>query len=92
MDIFTSNNGQNNGKWKSAKFDQLIAAAKGKDANDPAKRWNDLQQAQLTLLKDQGIAPVYQQAVPFLVNSKVKGLVVNTAGVTNNFKNAYIAK
>lgn len=92
LDIFTSNNGQNNGKWKSAKFDQLIAAAKGKDANNPAKRWNDLQQAQLTLLKDQGIAPVYQQAVPFLVNSKVKGLIVNTAGVTNNFKNAYIAK
>lgn len=92
LDIFTSNNGQNSGKWKSAKFDQLIAAAKGKDANDPAKRWNDLQQAQLTLLKDQGIAPVYQQAVPFLVNSKVKGLVVNTAGVINNFKNAYIAK
>ncbi|MFT9004923.1 MAG: ABC transporter substrate-binding protein, partial [Liquorilactobacillus hordei] len=92
LDLFTSDNSQNNGKWKNAEYDKLIEASKTTDAANTTKRWNDLVKAQKILLNDQGISPLYQQATATLVKSKVKGVIYNAAGVNYNFKDAYIAK
>ncbi|MFT8668713.1 MAG: peptide ABC transporter substrate-binding protein [Liquorilactobacillus hordei] len=92
LDLFTSDNSQNNGKWKNAEYDKLIEASKTTDAANTTKRWNDLVKAQKILLNDQGISPLYQQATATLVKSKVKGVIYNAAGVNYNFKDAYIVK
>lgn len=92
LDLFTSDNSQNNGKWKNAEYDKLIEASKTTDAGNATKRWNDLVKAEKILMNEQGIAPIYQQSLATLVKPKVKGVVYNSAGVNYNFKNAYISK
>ncbi|KRM05553.1 oligopeptide-binding protein [Liquorilactobacillus ghanensis DSM 18630] len=92
LDLFTSSNPENNGKWKNTQYDKLIEASKTTDASNTTKRWNDMVQAEKILMKDQGIAPIYQQSLATLVKPKVKGVIYNSAGVNYNFKNAYISK
>lgn len=92
LDLFTSDNSQNSGKWKNAEYDKLIEASKTTDAGNATKRWNDLVKAEKILMNEQGIAPIYQQSLATLVKPKVKGVVYNSAGVNYNFKNAYISK
>ncbi|WP_367293404.1 peptide ABC transporter substrate-binding protein [Liquorilactobacillus satsumensis] len=91
LDLFTSDNSQNDGKWKNSEYDKLIEASKTTDTGNTDKRWADLVQAQKILLNDQGISPIYQQATSTLVKSKVKDVIYNSAGVNYNFKDAYIA-
>lgn len=92
LDLMTSNNSLNDGKWKNSKYDQLIAASKGKDAGNKQARWNDLVQASKLIDQDQAVAPLVQSNQPVMLNPKVKGLIQNTAGTTYNFKDTYIAK
>jgi len=92
LQLFTSDNSYNNGKWKSAAYDQDIANANGKDANNDSARWNDLVNAQKTLLNDQGVIPFYQQGKAQLVKSNVKGLIYFPTGANWDFSKTYIAK
>ena len=91
LDLFTSDNSYNAGKWSNAQYDKLIAASKTTDAGDTAKRWNDLVSAEKILMNDQGVAPLYQQATAWMIKPKVKGVIYNSAGANYNFKNAYIS-
>ena len=90
LDLFTSNNEQNNGKWSNAEYDKLIAASK--NANSASDRWSDLEKAEKILLQDQGVTPLYYRNQAWMVNDKVKGIIYNTAGANLNFKDTYIAK
>ncbi|WP_169790352.1 peptide ABC transporter substrate-binding protein [Liquorilactobacillus oeni] len=92
LDLFTSDNSYNNGKWKNAQYDKLIAASKSTDAGSTSKRWSDLVAASKLISKDQGVAPLYQLSQATLVKSKVKGVIFNSAGVNYNFKDTYVAK
>ena len=92
VDLFTSDNSYNNGKWKNAEYDRLVKASKTTDAANQQKRWDDLVKASKILSTDQGVAPLYQLNQPTMVRENVKGLIQNTAGVTNNWKDTYIAK
>ncbi|MEY8661395.1 peptide ABC transporter substrate-binding protein [Ligilactobacillus faecis] len=50
-------------------------------ANDPAKRWETLIDAETKLIKDDTYtAPVYQGAMTYLLSSKVKGLSISPYG------------
>lgn len=89
LDMFTSNNSYNFGKWKNADYDKLITASKTTDAIDPAKRWDDLVAASKLLNEDQGVVPLVQINTPQMIRPDVKGLIQNTAGITNNWKNVY---
>ena len=91
LDMFTSNNSYNAGKWKNAQYDKLIEASKSTDAGNADKRWNDLVSAEKILIQEQGISPLYQQATAWMVKPKVKGVIYNSAGANYNFKNAYIS-
>ncbi len=90
VDLFTSDNSYNNGKWSNSEYDSLISASKDKDAGSTAKRWSDMVEASEVLMKEQGVAPLYQQSQATLVKSKVKGVIYNSAGVNFNFKDAYV--
>lgn len=74
LDLFTSTNSQNNGKWKNAQYDALIKKSESTDANNEAARWNDMVKAEKILMNDQGIVPLFQQAQSTLMRSKVKGV------------------
>ncbi|WP_125573866.1 peptide ABC transporter substrate-binding protein [Levilactobacillus huananensis] len=92
LEMFTKTNSYNRGKWVNASYDKDIAAADGKDANNEAARWTDLVDAQKTLLKDQGVIPLYQQGRSQLVKSNVKGVIYFPTGANWDFSKAYIAK
>lgn len=68
----------------------MVTASKTTDADNKEKRWEDLVQAAKILNEQQGAAPLYQVNVPQVVRENVKGLVQNSAGVTNNWKEVYI--
>ncbi len=53
LDLFTSTNSENNGKWKKATYDKLIADSK--TMSSTSKRWSDLTKAENILLKDAGV-------------------------------------
>ncbi|QNQ84197.1 peptide ABC transporter substrate-binding protein [Lactobacillus sp. PV037] len=89
-DLFTSNNANNNGKWKNKEYDQLIEASK--NTTDQKQRWKDLRQAESLLLDQQGVSPLYYQGEAWLVRPDIKGIIYNSAGANYNFKNAYVAK
>ena len=48
--------------------------------------------AEQILMKDQGVIPLFQATMPQMLNSKVKGVIYNTAGTPFNFKNMYVSK
>lgn len=92
LDLFTSTNSFNNGKWSNKEYDKLIDKANNADANNTQKRWEDMVKAKKILMNDQGNAPLYNGVVPQLINTKVKGYVYNTAGVPWNWKGMYVSK
>jgi len=90
LSLFTSDNSYNNGRYKSAVYDTNIKNAEGKDANNAKARWNDMVTAEKQLMKDQGVAPIYQQAEAHLVRTNLKGIIYNTAGANYNYKYMYV--
>lgn len=89
LNILTTGNSSNQSQWSNKEYDKLIKASSTTDASNPEARWNDMVKAQNVLLDDAGIAPLYQSSAPWLMNSKLKDLVYNTAGANYNFKTAY---
>ena len=58
MKLFTSNSGNNHGRWKNPKYDQLLDRAA--QEQDPAKRTQLYDEAQRMLTEsDAAIAPCY---------------------------------
>ncbi|WP_054658795.1 peptide ABC transporter substrate-binding protein [Apilactobacillus ozensis] len=90
LTLFTSDNSYNNGKWKNAEYDKLVQNAEGQDANNTDKRWNDMVQAEKTLMNDQGIIPIYHQAQPYAINSRVQGVQFYPTGSGLDFRNASV--
>ena len=90
LDMFTTNNSYNHGKWSNAEYDALVNASKTTDAVDPAKRWDDLVKAEKILMEDQGVSPIYQSTQAWVIKSKVKGVIYNSSGANYNFKEAYV--
>ena len=92
LQIMTNNSGYNYGKYNSSTYNSLVNKAQNQDANDTSARWQDMINAEKTIMKDQGITPLYQTVYSYLQNPKVKGIIHNTAGTQWNYKYAYIAK
>ncbi|GHV98222.1 peptide ABC transporter substrate-binding protein [Lactobacillus nasalidis] len=86
LDLFTSTNSENNGKWKNSTYDKLIADSK--TTSSTSKRWSDLTKAENILLNNTGISPLYYSTTASLIRPSVKGVIQNRG--TWNFKNAYI--
>ncbi|CAJ1226068.1 peptide ABC transporter substrate-binding protein [Lactiplantibacillus xiangfangensis] len=92
LQIMTSNSGYNYGKYNSSTYNALVKKAQNQDANNTNARWQDMLQAERTIMQDQGITPLYQTVYSYLQNPKVKGIIHNTAGTQWNYKYAYVAQ
>lgn len=90
--LFTSNNAYNRGQWKNSTYDADVKNAEGKDANNATARWNDLVDAEKTLMKQQGIVPLYQQTQAQMLKSKVHGVQYFPTGAQWDFSHAYLSK
>lgn len=88
LDLFTSDSNYNYNKYKSAKYDELVAKANSGKLSDE-ERWNVMLEAEKVLLQDaQGPIPVYQVGNTVLWSKNVKGVAYNTTGVSYYYKNA----
>lgn len=90
LNILTSTNPSNISRWKNTTYDKLIKASNDDDGSNADARWDDMVKAQNVALNNQAIIPLYQSGEQWLISSKVKGVVYNTAGANYNFKNAYV--
>jgi oligopeptide transport system substrate-binding protein len=57
LDLFTSDNSFNRGKYSNPEYDELIK--KSKENGDFKQRFEDLKKAEQILIEDAGIAPLY---------------------------------
>jgi len=80
MDIFTKHSGNNDTRWTSDRYDQLIAKASG-DQN-PGERAQLYAQADKTVSRDQAIiAPLYLATQNAMVKPWVSGLEFNACDI-----------
>ncbi|MDD6407308.1 MAG: peptide ABC transporter substrate-binding protein [Lactobacillus equicursoris] len=86
LDLFTSTNAENNGKWKNSQYDKLVADSKTTASS--SKRWDDLTKAEEILLNDVGVSPLYYDTNVWMIRPSVKNVIQNRG--TWNFKTAYI--
>jgi oligopeptide transport system substrate-binding protein len=77
MKLFTSNSGNNHGRWKNAKYDQLLEQAAREQ--DGAKRTALYDEAQKILTEtDAAIAPLFWRAEATMLSPKFTGLEYNS--------------
>jgi oligopeptide transport system substrate-binding protein len=87
MDLFTSTNENNQGRFNDPKYDAMIKAAQV-EAN-PAKRVKLLIEAERYLVLDQAaVATLYQSAVPYLAADGLEGYV-RVPGMDQDFRYAH---
>lgn len=61
LDLLESSTSNNRGRYSNPEYDKFIAASKTTDVNDPEKRWEDLINAEKTVIADMGVVPIYQK-------------------------------
>lgn len=77
MKLFTSNSGNNHGRWKNARYDQLLeSAARETDAKKRSKIYDEAQK--LLTEVDVAIVPLYWKAESTILNPKFTGLEYNS--------------
>jgi oligopeptide transport system substrate-binding protein len=77
MKLFTSNSGNNHGRWKNSKFDQLLEQAARE--SDSAKRTQLYNEAQKILTEiDVAIVPLYWKSEPTMLSPRFTGLEYNS--------------
>jgi len=91
LDMFTSGNAENTGKWSNADYDKLI-----KEANDlgnkPEERWKKLQEAEKLLIEQAPVIPTYQDGSAFLVKPYVEGLEFQSSEPGTDWRHAKVYK
>lgn len=91
INLFLTDGGNNHMGYSNAKYDELVNAAAGELAMDPAARWAAMAEAEKILLEeDFAIAPTYQRGTMSLVKPYVKGIVSHSFGGDYSYKWAYI--
>jgi oligopeptide transport system substrate-binding protein len=77
MKLFTSNSGNNHGRWKNPRYDQLLDQAAGE--SDAAKRIHLYDQAQRLLTEaDAAIAPLFWRSEATMLSPRFTGLEYNS--------------
>jgi ABC-type oligopeptide transport system, periplasmic component len=92
LDLFTSDNSYNRGGWSNADYDKLIKDAATTNANDPAKRWQNLVDAENIMSSELGVLPLYQRSVATMQSPNLHGLAEHASGVKTDFKWAYFTE
>ena len=87
LDMWVTNSGNNDSGYSNASYDKLIEVAKAE--MDPAKRINDMHQAEDIVMKDSPIIPLYFYTSVVEIKSYVKGIYKSPLG-NIYFNNSYI--
>ncbi|MEI8025570.1 MAG: peptide ABC transporter substrate-binding protein [Pseudomonadota bacterium] len=88
MDLFMSNNENNHGPFKDAKFDAMIVSAQKE--NDVVKRTAILTAAEKYLVEEKaGVVPVYQRSRSYIYSEGLEGFVRPPLGADPNLRYAY---
>lgn len=75
LELFVSDNRQNNAAWSNAAYDALILEAQ--NTTDKAKRAKLFQEAETILLREVPIIPVLAKAKNYLIHPYIKGYYPN---------------
>lgn len=78
LDLLTSNNSRNYGKWSNSEYDRLIADSKVTASS--SQRVSDLQKAEAILLEDEGITPIYYISTAYLIRPEIKNVYNDNLG------------
>lgn len=92
MNLFTTGNSYNRGKYSDVAYDKLVEKANTVDAADSEKRWDDFVQSEKLLLKHMGVSPIYQKAEAHLRNEKIQGVVAHGSGARYDYKWTYVTE
>ncbi|MEW9501601.1 peptide ABC transporter substrate-binding protein [Jeotgalibacillus marinus] len=85
-DLWITDGGNNKMAYSSEKYDSLLKDAETTYANDPAKRFEALQEAEKVLLEeDAAIIPIYQRKANILVNENVNNFTYHDVGPEFSF-------
>jgi oligopeptide transport system substrate-binding protein len=71
LELFSSDNEEEQSGWKNEKYDAFIIAARNE--TDPAKRMEDFQQAEAILVKEVPLMPLYYYTTIILIRPEVRG-------------------
>lgn len=88
IEIFTSENSYNRGKWSNKEYDALVE--KSKNNSNYQERLQDLGKAEKILIEEQGIVPLYYRSRNFLVKPEAQGIVFTQFGEDFSYKWASI--
>ena len=91
LDLWTTGNMINSGKWNDKHYDQLMAEAKALGTK-PAERWKKLQEAEKYLIEQAPMIPIYQNGDAILTKPYVKGLIYESYGPSTDFRHAKLLK
>lgn len=89
LDIWLTDGPFNRTGFSSAEFDGLLSEA-NELGEDPAARWELLQDAEKYLFEDASVVPVFQNARSYVKKSNVKDLIPRNYGPTYDYRYAYI--
>lgn len=81
LEVFTTGNGQNGGRYTNKRYDDLVARAKSTD--DQRVRIPAMQEAEKILLAEMPLIPVYFYTMPYLLSPRVTGVFQNGLGVVD---------
>ena len=91
--LWVTDGGNNKMGYSNPEYDRLINEAMTTLANDPAERFEAMQEAERILLEeDAGIAPIYQRGVTRLWQPYVQNVYKHNFGPDFSYKWAYISK
>lgn len=89
LQLFATGNAGDAGGYSSAEYDKLINQINTTTAG-AAERWQLMLKAEKLLMNNQVNIPIYQKSVPYLQSTKIKNLIVNSAGEFHNYKGVTI--
>lgn len=90
--LFRSDVAYNWGKYQSETYDNILKQADTTDVLNTEKRWEDLLQAEKTMMEDQGITPIYFSAPTYLRNQKLKEALFHNVGPRFEYKHMYVGE
>ncbi|MGN1407757.1 peptide ABC transporter substrate-binding protein [Lactobacillus sp.] len=88
LDLQTTGNSYNYGKWSNKTYDKYVAASK--TTGSTSERFSDMAKAEQVLLEQQGVTPLYHPIEAWMVKTSIKDVIYNGAGANYSFKYAYV--
>ncbi|MHA6604060.1 peptide ABC transporter substrate-binding protein [Aerococcus urinae] len=88
LDILNTKTTANFGDYNNPKVNELLALAEGDHATDVDQRWQDMIEAQNTMVDDYGFLVLYHPYEGHLRNPNLKGFVYHSVGAKYDFRQA----